>query len=217
MNIILQHWTGPLQELHHLSSESMAAYASSLGADYRLLRGQVFRERLLPQCQKVHMLDECFDQYDKVVMVDMDCFARKGCQESVFDEEGVGRAHVGHRRVLRAFPRLASARHPFWGGAIYKTTRGLRGLLRSHIKEEELDAFNNSVGGHDEGIMHRLAVLANLPEEGNYLKDDKWCYSSFLPEPEKAGIIHIRTKVTPKGPKRDKLENYKDLVNRGIL
>jgi hypothetical protein len=217
MNIILQHWTGELQELHRLSSESIQRYALSLGADYRLLRGNVFRDDLTAQTQKLYMLDEEFDSYDKVVMVDMDCFARKGCEDSVFDEVGVGRKHVNHGRVIRAFPMLASPNHPFWGGAVYKTTKELRERLRSNIREEDLQAMGTGFSCHDEALMHRLAVLAKLPVEGNYMPDDKWCYSSFLPDPETAGIIHIRTKITPQGPKRSKMENLKSLKERGFI
>lgn len=47
--------------------------------------------------------------------------------------------------------------------------------------------------------------------------DRKWCQCSFLPNPELAGFIHVRTKITPTGPKRTKMENYKALVDKGIL
>jgi hypothetical protein len=44
-----------------------------------------------------------------------------------------------------------------------------------------------------------------------------WNYSSFEPDVEKANFIHIRTKVTPQGPKRHKIENYRELVKRGLI
>jgi hypothetical protein len=34
---------------------------------------------------------------------------------------------------------------------------------------------------------------------------------------ENAALIHIRTKVTPTGPKRKKIENYNELVRRGLI
>ena len=52
--------------------------------------------------------------------------------------------------------------------------------------------------------------------EGTIL-DRKWCQCSFLPNPEKAGFIHVRTKITPTGPKREKIQNYNELVSQGIL
>ena len=45
----------------------------------------------------------------------------------------------------------------------------------------------------------------------------KWCQCSFLPNPENAGFIHVRTKITPQGPKQDKMLNWQNLVDRKIL
>jgi hypothetical protein len=64
--------------------------------------------------------------------------------------------------------------------------------------------------------MHVLANRAGIKSEDTYL-DQKWCQCSFLPNPEKAGFIHVRTKVTPAGPKREKIENYNQLVKQGVL
>ena len=51
----------------------------------------------------------------------------------------------------------------------------------------------------------------------NPYMDRKWCQCSFLPNPEKAGFIHIRTKITPQGPKQDKILNWQNLVERRII
>jgi hypothetical protein len=51
----------------------------------------------------------------------------------------------------------------------------------------------------------------------DFALDDKWCQCSFLPNPQDAGFIHIRTKITPQGPKRKKIENYNELERKGIL
>ena len=64
--------------------------------------------------------------------------------------------------------------------------------------------------------MHTLAVKSGFTPAEPYLHK-KWCQCSFLPNPEKAGFIHIRTKITPQGPKRKKIENYQALVDKGIL
>ena len=32
-----------------------------------------------------------------------------------------------------------------------------------------------------------------------------------------AGFIHIRTKIKPEGPKREKIQNYQGLVDQGVL
>ena len=69
----------------------------------------------------------------------------------------------------------------------------------------------------DEGIMHTLANFEGLTNQEKYILDKKWCQCSFLPNPEKAGFIHIRTKITPTGPKREKIKNYQELVDKKIL
>lgn len=217
-NLLLQHWMGPMETLQRKSFESIRNYAASLDADYRLLKGRVFRKDLLPQCQKVHMLSEEFDGYDIVVMVDSDSFAVKGMKDNVFEAKGIGRYHrTAHKRVLRHFPDISGRYNAFWGGAVYRTTLDERRLLRSFLPKCEVERFNSGIGGWDEGIMHRLAVLAGIRDWPKYyMDDDKWCYSSFLPEPETAGIIHVRTKVLG-GGKRPKIENYKELHRRGII
>ena len=47
--------------------------------------------------------------------------------------------------------------------------------------------------------------------------DRKWCQCSFLPNPENAGFIHVRTKITPQGPKQDKMLNWQKLVDERVL
>lgn len=66
--LILQHWTGPMNELTELSSRDISRYAERVGASYKLLRGQVFRKHLSAPCQKVHMLDESFDKFNMVFL-----------------------------------------------------------------------------------------------------------------------------------------------------
>ena len=61
-----------------------------------------------------------------------------------------------------------------------------------------------------------LAIRAGINWKGTFL-DPKWCQCSFLPNPQDAGFIHVRTKITPQGPKREKMENYQALVDAGIL
>jgi hypothetical protein len=56
-----------------------------------------------------------------------------------------------------------------------------------------------------------------MSTEGAYLDEQNWNYSSFDEGVENANIIHIRTKIKPEGPKRSKLENYRALVERGLI
>ena len=220
-NIILQHWTGEMNELGTCSSVNIAKYAKKCGADYKLLRGDVFRPGLSPPMQKLHMLSEEFDEYDVVVMLDIDVFTRKGMEDNIFeDETGVGMVTPCqerlHKSLVRIRPKLTSANHPYWGGSIYRLERDLRRQLRAHINDADMKQFTGQGNFEDEGTMHRLATLANV-EKSRLSGVNKWSHGSFEPDIEQAAIIHIRTKTTPKGPKRDKIVNYRDLVTRGII
>ncbi len=218
-NIILQHWSGPMDALCFFSSENITAYAKEVGADYKQLRGDVFRPDMAPQCQKVHMLDECWDEYDTVVMLDMDMFVRKGMGKDIFhpDITGVG-IHIlmqwGLAKKLRYFyPHLGNRKYSFWGGAIYKLSREMRQRLRVHIREDEIAQFNDSFW--DEGIMHRLAVLAKVKK--HYL-DSRWSCSSFG-DIEDAYLIHIRPRrmIGTEKAAYPKIRTYEQLVERGLI
>ena len=222
MNIILQHYNGTLGELENLSVENIKEYAARLGVQYELIRGKPFREHLTSPCQKVFMLDRRFDEYDDVLMLDIDMFAVKGLTKNVFDENGIGlyeQTQKGlHDRLASKFSSIANINIPYWGGAIYKFNKEARIQLRQALGKDEawMNHFNKAYRYEDEGIMHVLANKTNFNPESPYL-DKKWCQSSFFPDPENAFIIHIRTKITPKGPKRTKIENYYDLRDKGII
>lgn len=217
-NIILQHWTGELDELAKLSSANIKKYADKVGAEYRLLRGDVFRPSLAPQCQKLFMLDESLDEYDIVVMLDIDMFTRKGMDENIFDAEGIGLhedMQWGLCKKLRyMMPDLGNRKYSYWGGAIYKLDREMRQRLRQHIREDEIPRFSDLF--HDEGIMHRLAVLEKV--KGHYFADDRWSFA-FGENTDRARLIHVRPRRLINGKKvyYGKMENYLDLVDRGLI
>ena len=222
-NIILQHFDGELRELDKLSMANIQEYAKLVGADYRLITGRPFNLRLTAPCQKVYMLNEEFDQYDQVLMLDIDMFAPKGMTTNIFEETGVGLyAEVQqrlHRKLVSNYGMLCSMESPYWGGAIYKMDLAMRQKMRKYSKTDEhwMGHFNQPYHFEDEGIMHVYAARAGIKFTRDMILDQKWCQCSFLPNPEKAGFIHIRTKVTPSGPKREKIENYNALVEAGIL
>lgn len=221
-NIILQHFDGELRELDKLSMSNIKAYADMVGADYRFIEGKPFNTNLTPACQKVYIIDEIFDEYDQVLMLDIDMFAPKNMSENIFDKTGVGVHNSTQERLqnemVRFFHPAASLKAPYWGGAIYKMSRGLRKALRAARPSSDnwMYTFNRQNWYEDEGIIHVLANRAGISTNNAYL-DNKWCQCSFLPNPEKAGFIHIRTKIAPDGPKRTKIENYNGLVEAGIL
>ena len=222
-NILLQHFDGKLRPLDKLSMKNMQAYAKTHGADYELVTGRPFRPQLTGACQKVFMLDEKYDKYDKVLMVDIDMFAPISCTENVFMETGVGlyaeTQQMLHRKITHHAPMFASQKHAYWGGAIYLMGKPLRQQLRRHLGGDEswMLPYNKAYQFEDEGIMHTLAMLSGVRHTREQYLDRKWCQCSFLPNPEKAGFIHVRTKITPQGPKREKMENYRALVDSGVL
>ena len=221
-NIILQHFNGELRPLDKLSIENITEYATLVGAEYRLILGKPFRSHLTDPCQKVHLINEEFDDYDQVLMLDIDMFAPKNMIENVFDVAGIGLYEETqrrlHARLAAEHPLHASKNIPYWGGAIYKLDRNSRIKLRKGLGDNEswMLPYNKPYNFEDEGIMHSLAVKTGFKPDKPYM-DRKWCQCSFLPNPENAGFIHIRTKITPSGPKREKIENYQALVDKGIL
>lgn len=221
-NIILQHFDGELRELDQLSISNIKDYAEMVGADYRLVKGKPFRKHLTAPCQKVYMLDKEWDEYDNVLMLDIDMFAVKGMQINVFNEKGIGLYEEVqkrlHNKIAHTYPMIANINTPYWGGAIYKLDKKTRQLLRKELGGNEgwMLHYNQLYHFEDEGIIHSLAFKSGFNPKNPYL-DKRWCQCSFLPNPENAGFIHIRTKITPSGPKREKIENYRELVSKGIL
>lgn len=221
-NIIIQHFDGDLRPLDVLSIENIRRYADMIGVEYQLVKGKPFRNHLTSPCQKVYMIQPEWDQYENVLMLDIDMFAPKGMNENIFQQQGVGLYNPIqqqlHKHLAYGLPLLGSMNAPYWGGAIYKMYVDLRQKLRRGLGGDEswMNSFNMPYHYEDEGIMHVLATRAKINPQGTYL-DPKWCQCSFLPNPKTAGFIHIRTKITPNGPKREKIQNYEALVNEGIL
>ena len=221
-NLILQHFDGNLRPLDYESQWNIMDYADMIDADYKLVLGKPFRQHLTNACQKVHMIHEEFDDWDNVLMLDIDMFRPTNMNINVFEERGIGLyASVQqnlHRRLVQWHPMLASMDAPYWGGAIYKMDRYTRQTLRKQLGGNEgwMQNFNKPYNYEDEGIMHVLAFRSGFKTQYPYM-DQKWCQCSFLPNPENAGFIHVRTKITPQGPKQDKILNWQNLVDQKIL
>ena len=224
-NIILQHFDGNLRELDSLSSENIKEYASRIGADYELVTGKPFREHLTGPCQKVFCIDSCWDNYDNVLMLDIDVFVRRNLATNIFTVPGNG-IHGDTQRKLKqkliALKRIHSS-DPYWAGSIYKFNKSERQLLRLAMPTNDswMDLYNKPYNFEDEGILSQLASNNKMPER--YF-DFAWNQCSFLPNPENAFMIHIRTKkpghyngTWENGGKRDKIENYYELKMQGII
>lgn len=217
-NIILQHFAGELRELDILSIENIKKYSSLIGAEYELVLGYPFRTHLTAPCQKVVLLDEKYDNYDQVLMLDIDMFATKNLSENVFEtESGIGlhadtQDYLGQRLAGTGRIGFFSA---YWGGSFYKMDRITRQKIRAQFPktDEWMNMYNAPYTYEDEGIIAELYAKTDLPIKNI---NRKWCQCSFLPVLTD-GFIHIRTKITPAGPKRTKLENYNLLLEKGII
>ena len=53
-------------------------------AEYELIEGNQFRSMVISARQKLIMLDERFDKYEDVCMVDMDMFVVKNIKNNIF-------------------------------------------------------------------------------------------------------------------------------------
>lgn len=215
--IVLQHWTGPLGELQKKSINNIEAYAKSINADYALLTGDVFDSRLSPPCQKLVMLSEQFDDYDMVAMLDTDMFAVTGLKENVFaDISGTGLYTEYTKKIalscLRRHPTQCDLSYAYWGGCLWRLPLNMRKRFRALLPNVEVLKFSGNF--EDEGIMHRLAVLTRTKQD---TIPYTWSHCSYLPDVKDAKIIHIREKGINRGPRKPKLENYRDLVRLGIL
>jgi len=219
-NLMMQHYNGTMKELELKSMANIQAYAKLIGAEYKLIEGKPFDENLANETQKVHMIHEEFDEWDNICMVDIDKFTPVGMTDNVFDWSGIGLyepIQQGlHRTLARRFPHLCSVESPYWGGAIYKMSRKVRRALRVGLDGNRDWTYTHPFV--DEGVMSTLAFRAGFKTNApGMIIDKRWCQCSYLPNPQNAKFIHIRTKITPQGPKRTKLENYKELVERGII
>jgi hypothetical protein len=217
--LILQHYTGTPGELELLSMRNIQDFAKREAADYLFLEGNVFAEGLSAPMQKLAMLDERFDSYDVVVMLDMDMFVRKGLQESLFDQPGIGVSGYSQRRLkwrhLRKFSGLVHWRYPYWNGSLWKLDRWHRQTFRSKLDLVELSRY--SAGElEDEGVMHQLA-RHNHFHSGILPGGEKWAMSSWWPNLEEGAMYHIRPRVSKNGPVRPKLENLRKIADMGLI
>ena len=229
-NLILQHFHPqyenvgkPMPWIVEKSTGNLKRYADKLGAEYKLLDGQPFREGLRAQCQKLCVLNEEFDVYDNIAVFDTDMFVVNGCEKNIFEADGIGCYPEVHRtRVMndfkRAFPKLANSDYPILSGSAYSMPREFRQLMRAQINSG-MEAVFRMISPKpfvDEGILHVLMQKAKFKRE-TYL-DERWSYSSYLPDLTSAYIIHVRYTPHKKGGPVDKRdENCKKLMDKGII
>ena len=96
-NIIYQYWKGPLKSGVVASHKEIKKYAERIGAEYRFDRDieiasktvdvPIYYEPANP------LVDDSFDEYDNVMLIDIDVFPVEGLTENIFnvlDEEDAG-------------------------------------------------------------------------------------------------------------------------------
>ncbi len=217
--LVLQHYTGTLGEVEKLSVGNIQKFAARFDAEYRFLEGNVFSPELSAPMQKLVMLDERFDDYDVVVMMDADMFVRKGLEEDLFRQEGIGVSGAFQRRLkwamIRKMKGLVHWRYPYWNGSLWKLDRWHRQTFRSNLHKVDLQKYSNG-RLEDEGVMHQLTRHSGFT--GGILPGgDRWAMSSWSEDIDKAALIHIRPNIVRQGPKRPKIETLRDFVNRGLI
>jgi len=220
--LILQHWTGELDELAKISAENIKEYAKMVGSDYHFIEGNQFhRSATRPPLQKLALLNKEFDDYDVVVMTDMDMVVKKGANQSIFDDEsGIGVRAFHEDRVKRnciaAKPFWFDMSYCYWGGSTTRWNKEMRIKFREQLNPAEIAFFDTDRYAVDEGMMYRLSCKVGLVDAGKNSKYHfdglKWQHPSFLTEGlDRAQLVHIR------GKGKTKIERYRELKERGIV
>ena len=89
-NIIYQYWQGNLKPGVVYSTELMKKYADKIGAEYRfdhnkIIAGKkvnvpIYYEPANP------LVDDSFDEYDNVALIDIDVYPKDNLEENLFDQ-----------------------------------------------------------------------------------------------------------------------------------
>ena len=165
MNIILQHWNGPLPEWARVAKTTMERYANWNGCDYQLVTGHPLGEKLGPNPQKLVYVQEEYDRYDKVLMLDMDMIATSSYVD-VFKRPEIGvlhsRAMNGTSRTPGSAPELFTLGMPIFFGNYIMTTREQRIAMREHADWDWLATKVVDTYAGDEMVLAWLLQQAGL-------------------------------------------------------
>jgi hypothetical protein len=171
-NIILQHWNGSLPEWAKLAKKSMELYAEKIGCQYKLVEGYPLGKDLGPNPQKLVYITEEYDQYDKVLMLDMDVIATNVYKDAFLQPEiGVlhDRAMKGESRTPKAAPDLFEIGIPVFFGNYIMTTKDQRVKMREHADWKWLSSkVVDSYSGDEillSWLMHKAKILDGMSFE----------------------------------------------------
>lgn len=166
-NIILQHWNGPLPEWARLAKKSIELYADKIGCKYQLIEGYPLGQELGPNPQKLVYINDEYDQYEKVLMLDMDVIATN-VYRNVFDQTEIGvlhdRAMKGESRTPKAAPELFEIGVPIFFGNYIMTTKEQRVKMRDYadwnwLAKKVVDSYSG-----DEIVLSWLMNEAKILE-----------------------------------------------------
>lgn len=170
--IILQHWNGPLPQWAELAKKSVELYAKKIGSDYELVTGYPLGEKLGPNPQKLVYISDRYDEYDKVLMLDMDVIATDK-YENVFNYDHIGvlhdRAIKGQSRTPKAAPELFEIGMPIFFGNYIMTRKEQRQKMRKYADWEWLSTKVIDSYSGDEivlaWLMKKSGILDNIKIE----------------------------------------------------
>lgn len=164
-NIILQHWNGPLPEWARLAKKSVELYAEKIGCHYKLVEGYPLGISLGPNPQKLVYITEEYDQYDKVLMLDMDVIATDK-YENAFDYDQIGvlhdRAMKGSSRTPKAATELFEIGMPIFFGNYIMTTKDQRIKMRQYADWKWLSTKVTDSYSGDEIVLAWLMKKARI-------------------------------------------------------
>jgi len=175
-NIILQHWNGPMPEWAKLAEKTMRLYAATIGVDYELIRGNPIGEKYGPFSQKIHYLNEKYDKYDQVLMLDMDTIATKQ-YDNVFERPEIG---VLHDRAMQGpyankisrtslgAPNLYVLGEFLFFGNFIKLKTAQRQILRQYLDWNLFEKEIRDQYSGDEIILHYLLHQSKLLEGSKF-------------------------------------------------
>lgn len=168
-NIILQHFDGELPDWAIIARDTVKNYADKIGVEYELVTGNPMGKVHGAHTQKLVYIQEKYDEYDQVLMLDMDICATK-IYNNVFDVPRIGvlhdRAMQGTSKTPGAAPKLYKKGAPCFFGNFIKLEKEQRIALRE-IWERDEQFIADSVVDHysgDEIVLHYLFHQAGILE-----------------------------------------------------
>jgi hypothetical protein len=167
-NIILQHWNGPLPEWAQIAKKTLEKYCSVIGCEYELVTGHPLGEALGANPQKLVYITEKYDQYDKVLMLDMDIMATN-VYSNAFNRPEIGvlheRAMQGKSRTPASAPELFTLGMPIFFGNYIMTKREQRIAMREYADWDWLATKVVDSYSGDELVLAWLLKQANILED----------------------------------------------------